>query len=85
MIIYDLQDPQGHLYDVDNGETVLAVPLAQLFISLNVFSSPNSYHACRLVPLSFDSSSWDPVRIFSLFCLWFVLTTSALAARSTLP
>ena len=60
LVIEDPNDPQKHLYDVDNGEILIC---GDLIIRLRSSSRRYRYHTRGLVPLSFDRSSRYPVSL----------------------
>ena len=64
LVIYDPNDPQASLYDIDNGE--IDTRFECVVDQLKPFNLRGHYHhTCRLVPLLFITGAISSVSVFS--------------------
>ena len=62
-MIYDPDDPQADLYDVDNGE--IDTRFEFVIYQLNSFTRGHYHHTCRLVPLLFIAGAVGSVSVLT--------------------
>ena len=64
LVIYDPNDPQASLYDIDNGE--IDTRFECVVGQLNPFNlRGHHHHTCRLVPLLFITGAISSVSVFT--------------------